>query len=622
MQSNAFRGYAPRYWAIALAMAVAIFASWIALRYAEQPLLEAHQFRQTQTALTSLWMMKEGWQLAYQTPVAGYPWSIPFEFPLFQSLAALISALGGWGLDPVGRLLSFFFLMACAWPAFSIARRLELPSNVAWVFCALLWSSPIYLFWSRSFMIETTALFFILAAIPHALDLRSPHPSWRSALLFTVLASIAMLQKVTTSAPVVVVLGLILLSSHITSVGFRMPSGRKIVWVITAIAVPFIVAVLWTRYTDAIKELNPLGSELTSKSLVHWNFGTIEQRLNWGKMKVLIWDRIISNNAAGLLGVFLLGGTLLAGEERIKKMVWVCLILFALPLLTFTNLHLVHLYYPTSAVIFLLGALAISSTQCLPRLTERYRAIPIIILFLALSNLMNIEVSRYLFFDPVIEQNKTGLLVLSVLLGIVFVFANRRIVKLTISSVVFILTLIVVYTNLHHAYNSNQELSIVFLSAALVVALAIYLSGKIGPSAFSPMLILLLLFTSLYHFSGGYAKKLWLLEQVPQPIVLTIGKTILRNTHEDSGIVVFGFDWNSAIAYYSERKSFSVPDWFTKYNEVWLNPSQFLGGQKLGAMVFCESPKIPGIIQIMEQPDVKRQPRLTKIGHCYLWLAE
>jgi hypothetical protein len=69
---------------ISLAVFTAAFALAIAISHREQPILEFHGFRQTQTAITSYWMMQEGWQLDYQTPVAGYPWAIPFEFPLIQ----------------------------------------------------------------------------------------------------------------------------------------------------------------------------------------------------------------------------------------------------------------------------------------------------------------------------------------------------------------------------------------------------------------------------------------------------------------------------------------------------------------------------------------------------------
>src|SRR5258706_6368542 len=153
-----------------LAAAVLLLSFSIAIRYMEQPLLERHGFRQTQTALSVFWMLREGWHLNYETPVAGYPWSVPFEFPFYQVMVALLVKLTGWQIGTVGRLLSYLALLACAWPAHLVVRRLGLPRRTFWVFCALLWSSPIYLFWGRTFMIETTAMLFAFAMIPFGLD--------------------------------------------------------------------------------------------------------------------------------------------------------------------------------------------------------------------------------------------------------------------------------------------------------------------------------------------------------------------------------------------------------------------------------------------------------------------
>src|SRR5262245_2823689 len=71
-----------------LALFVVAVSAYVAIAFATQPLLEMHGFRQTQTALTSYWMLRQGPALDYQTPVAGAPWAIPEEFPLYQLLAA------------------------------------------------------------------------------------------------------------------------------------------------------------------------------------------------------------------------------------------------------------------------------------------------------------------------------------------------------------------------------------------------------------------------------------------------------------------------------------------------------------------------------------------------------
>jgi hypothetical protein len=63
-----------------IALASVSYSAIIAFTYANQAPLDWYAFRQTQTALTAYWFMQEGFKLAYETPVGGRPWSIPFEF--------------------------------------------------------------------------------------------------------------------------------------------------------------------------------------------------------------------------------------------------------------------------------------------------------------------------------------------------------------------------------------------------------------------------------------------------------------------------------------------------------------------------------------------------------------
>jgi hypothetical protein len=498
------------HWAEILAGSVAMYAMWVAIRYANQPLLEAHGFRQTQTALTSYWIMHEGWQLAYQTPVAGYPWSIPFEFPIYQLVVALIAWVGAFPLDPTGRLVSFVFLMACAWPAMQIARRLDFPSNVAWIFCALLWSSPIYLFWGRTFMIETAAMFFTLAAIPYALDLRASRPRWRSVFLCALFAMLGMLQKVTTAGPVIMVLALLLLTAHLKTDGFSSRNWRAIACVTMAFAIPVIATLLWTRYTDFIKQQNFLGAALTSAALSEWTFGTIQQRWDLKILRLIIWNRALVHNAGGIVGAFLVSGALFFGERRAAKIILANLILFVAPILIFINLHYIHDYYQASCVVFLIGALALATALWVPKATGKGVSAPIVAVVLVICN--------------------------------------------------------------------------------------------------------------LYYYSVEYKKKVeWEMKTSTTP-TLNIGSVLRRFTPKDSGIVIFGADWSSEIAYYSERKSFTVPPWFKGYDDVWNEPTKFLGDKKLGAVVGCVSTNKPTLKQILERPDVRARPSLFKIDECYLWL--
>src|SRR5579862_7514545 len=76
----------PNFWEelVLLSIAAALLVhglALLALRWST-PVIGMHAFRQTQTAITSYWMLKGSPWLAYETPVLGPPWSIPFEFPL------------------------------------------------------------------------------------------------------------------------------------------------------------------------------------------------------------------------------------------------------------------------------------------------------------------------------------------------------------------------------------------------------------------------------------------------------------------------------------------------------------------------------------------------------------
>jgi hypothetical protein len=55
-------------------------------------ILGLHGFRQTQTAMAVEYLLAGSSWLRYETPFLGVPWSIPFEFPLFQWIVAAISA--------------------------------------------------------------------------------------------------------------------------------------------------------------------------------------------------------------------------------------------------------------------------------------------------------------------------------------------------------------------------------------------------------------------------------------------------------------------------------------------------------------------------------------------------
>ena len=229
-----------------------------------QPLIEAHSFRQTQTAYTALIYHREGINLL-QTPlpVFGPPWVVPFEFPLFQGIAALVMDLG-LSTEVALRSTSLFFFVVSAALLWGIIR-LEVDARTALLAVAAFVLAPLGLLWSRTSMVETIAVAAALGCILEAL--RWDRGGSRSHLVFAMaLGALAALLKITTAA--------IWLAPAIFLLRRSRPAS------IALVATAAAAGLAWTGYTDAIKAANPATAWLTSAALRDWNFGTIAQRLD------------------------------------------------------------------------------------------------------------------------------------------------------------------------------------------------------------------------------------------------------------------------------------------------------------------------------------------------------
>ena len=345
-----------------IALVALVVSALLAIVYSGQPLLDRHAFRQTQTALTSYWFVQEGFKLAYQTPVLGPPWSIPFEFPLYQLLVAWLAEALNWPLEPVGRLVSYCFLLAICVPVRSITKRLNLNSAVFYVFVGLVFSSPIYMYWGRTFMIESTALFFSILAIKYFVDIYTDHFSLGRLLVLSTSLVVAVLQKVTTALPVMAMLGIVACTfeSRLLLNKIKINWGKLVLLGGLGFFLPLLVGALWVEYTDHVKMNNPAGQQFTSSVLREWNWGTIDQRWSYKLLHEVIWSRIFVGNLGGIFGLFLLALPFVyKGENRYALLVIVACGLGLAPLFLFSNLHIVHDYYQFANAIFLIFALAL-----------------------------------------------------------------------------------------------------------------------------------------------------------------------------------------------------------------------------------------------------------------------
>src|SRR5580698_559793 len=128
----------------------------IRLPHLSQPLTAISSFRQTETAYPALIYHEQGINLLVpQLPVLGKPWQVPFEFPLFQAMAAVIMNLGG-GIDWSMRISGVICFMATAVAVWGLVRHLS-TRTAACIALIVFLASPFDVFWSRASMIEYMA---------------------------------------------------------------------------------------------------------------------------------------------------------------------------------------------------------------------------------------------------------------------------------------------------------------------------------------------------------------------------------------------------------------------------------------------------------------------------------
>ncbi len=327
--------------------------------------LPGHEFRQTQTALATLFIARENnFSPAYPTPLLGKPWSIPMEFPLYQWTVVGVQRATGWALPESGRAVSLlcFYL---ALPAFFVllgAARLSRGERL--VVLGFLLSGPLYIFYARAFLIETMALMFAVwftAAFVRMLQTRD----WRWFLLATFSGAAAGLVKVTTlliwMLPAAAYAVHLLWSQRPRRGAAPGSFVRTLGWGLGSVLLPCLFSVWWVRFADAIKALNPSARFLTSANLAWLNFGTLAQRFS-GET----WHRLLDHWQEAVMPLSLMAVLVVAGLRWARSRGWLVLLAGATFLgsqLLFPELFARHDYYfCASAAAALVAAGLIAAT--------------------------------------------------------------------------------------------------------------------------------------------------------------------------------------------------------------------------------------------------------------------
>lgn len=316
-------------------------------------ILDAHGFRQSQTALSTYYFVKDGFRLDYETPVFGPPWSIPLEFPLYQMLVAAIARPFSFPLDQTGRFVSLFMFYVFIAGFFAVLKQFNLSLEKRLFILSAILVSPMYLFWSRTFMIESTALVLVTWYAWAVLSLTRKK---RGVFFFLsiILGGLAAVTKATTFASV---LPAIILAFWF----FSWPSGKRkrlallsnLMVSMIVFGLPLLLGAGWTIFAETIRVKNPLAAEfLTGSSLRYWMYGNLKER-----MDPAVWLWILKTVEQTVIGSrwIIVAAIIVAILRRPYRL----LILgsfgaFLLGPLFFTNVYYVHDYYLYANGFFLL----------------------------------------------------------------------------------------------------------------------------------------------------------------------------------------------------------------------------------------------------------------------------
>ena len=318
-------------------------------------------WRQTQTAITAYFMQQGGPWLDYETPILGPPWRMPHEFPLYQALVVTLTAVSGLRLEAAGRTVSLGFFYAALGAGYLLLTELGLSRRRRLLVLAFWLLSPLYLFWSRTFMIESTALCLCLTFLAFSgRFFTRGHPA------DAVMAVLAGCLGAAVKPPTVVVFaGLAgvwwLLAQR--QRGFHLGAAVPVLGALIVVLPPG-AGWAWQLHSDAIKGLNPLAGGISSGEL--WRdyvIGTLGLRFEPTTWRPL-WEGAVPGSvghpivvAAAALGVVI--------ARRRRALFTLALGGFLIHFAVFAPLDSAFAYYWYGMGVFLVAAVGFATVALL-----------------------------------------------------------------------------------------------------------------------------------------------------------------------------------------------------------------------------------------------------------------
>ncbi|MDB6166990.1 MAG: hypothetical protein JWQ83_2130, partial [Lacunisphaera sp.] len=323
--------------------------------------MPGHEFRQAQTAFISQIIDRENnFSLLYETPLLGKPWvSILLEVPFYEWSVVVLSRAAHVSHVVAARSISlgcFYLCLPACWlllARFGLSRPRRLLTLILILCC------PVYIFYSRSFLMESMELMccaWFLFGFIRMMDRRR----WPWFLLTALAGTGAALIKSATLA-----VWLLPAAAYGAWMLWRELRSRRgwggaletIFWGIAGVIVPLGMLRLWIELTDPLKAAHASAWIFTSKNLSQGNWGLTDlgarfSPATWGILGDRWREAVMP---PWLLGVALLTGLIAFPAQRCR--IAGLASVFFLAQLMFPFAYAYQEYYFYACAIFLLGGL-------------------------------------------------------------------------------------------------------------------------------------------------------------------------------------------------------------------------------------------------------------------------
>ncbi len=276
--------------------------------------MSGHEFRQAHTAIVAHYIDKQdNFGLLYEVPIFGKPWvSLLLEVPVYEWAVVLLSRATGWPHVVAARTVTaacFYLTLPAVW---LLLGRLGLPRPRRQLMLALILCTPLYIYYSRAFLMDSMALMFSawwLVAFVRTMEQRSP--AWLAAAVVTGTAA-ALIKSAVWAAWLApgAAYGAWLLGRDLRTRAGWSATLRTVAWGLATVVVGLVALRAWVAYTDPIKAAHASAWIFTSKNLTQGNWGLFELK---ALFSAELWRNLLHCWEQGIMSRWLVFAYLGAG---------------------------------------------------------------------------------------------------------------------------------------------------------------------------------------------------------------------------------------------------------------------------------------------------------------------